>query len=71
MRIALALVAGFCVLMTIAVVVLACYRGWAESLLWQAGGFLLIAVVCSALSWYYDAILLKLTPEGYQLALCS
>jgi hypothetical protein len=70
-RIALALVAGFCVLMTIAVVVLAWYRGWAESVLWQAGGFFLVAVICCALSWYYDVILLMLTPEGYQLALWS
>jgi hypothetical protein len=70
-RIALALVAGFCILMTIAVLVLAWYRGWPESVLWEAGGFFLMAVICSALSWCYDVILLKLTPEGYQLVLWS
>jgi hypothetical protein len=64
-RIALALVAGFCVLMTIAVVVLVWYRGWAEPVLWQAGGFFAIAVICSALSWYYDIFLLKLMPRPY------
>jgi hypothetical protein len=36
-----------------------------------AGGFLLGVVVSSALTWYYDVLLLKLTPEGYQLTLWS
>lgn len=61
------MVGGFCLLLTITILILAWYRGWPDSFLWDAAGIFVTAVVCSGLSWYYDVILLKLTPDGYQL----
>ena len=71
LRIVMALVGGLCVLVAITLLILAWFRGWSGSFLWGAGEFFLGAVVSSALSWYYDVLLLKLTPEGYQLVLWS
>ena len=71
LRIVMAIVSGLCVLVTITLVILGWLHGWSGSFLWGAGGFLLGAVVCSALTWYYDVLVLKLTPEGYQLTLWS
>ena len=71
LRIVMAIVSGLCVLVAITLVILGWLHGWSGSFLWGAGGFLLGAVVSSALTWYYDVLLLKLTPEGYQLTLWS
>jgi hypothetical protein len=58
-------------MVAITLLTLAWFHGWSGSFLWGAGGFFLGAVTSSALSWYYDVPLLKLTPEGYQLVLWS
>ena len=71
LRIVMAIVSGLCVLMAITLVILGWLHGWSGSFLWGAGGFFLGAVVSSALTWYYDVLLLKLKPEGYQLTLWS
>jgi hypothetical protein len=71
LRIVMAIVSGLCVLVAITLMILGWLHGWSGSFLWGAGGFLLGAVVSSALTWYYDVLLLKLTPEGYQLTLWS
>jgi hypothetical protein len=71
LRIVMAIVSGLCILVAITLVILGWLHGWSGSFLWGAGGFLLGAVVSSALTWYYDVLLLKLTPEGYQLTLWS
>ena len=71
LRIVMAIVSGLCVLVATTLVILSWLHGWSGSFLWGAGGFLLGAVASSALTWYYDVLLLKLTPEGYQLTLWS
>jgi len=71
LRIVMAIVSGLCILVAITLVILGWLHGWSGSFLWGAGGFFLGAVVSSALTWYYDVLLLKLTPEGYQLTLWS
>ena len=71
LRIVMAIVSGLCVLVSITLVILGWLHGWSGSFLWGAGGFFVGAVVSSALTWYYDVLLLKLTPEGYQLTLWS
>ncbi len=71
LRIVMAIVSGLCVLVSITLVILGWLHGWSGSFLWGAGGFFFGAVVSSALTWYYDVLLLKLTPEGYQLTLWS
>jgi len=71
LRIVMAIVSGLCVLVSITLVILGWLRGRSGSFLWGAGGFFVGAVVSSALTWYYDVLLLKLTPEGYQLTLWS
>ena len=71
LRIVMAIVSGLCVLVALTLVILGWLHGWSGSFLWGAGGFFLGAVVSSALTWYYDVLLLKLTPEGYQLTLWS
>jgi hypothetical protein len=71
LRIVMAIVSGLSLLVAITLVILGCFHGWSGSFVWGAGGFFLGAVVCSALTWYYDVLLLKLTPEGYQLMLWS
>jgi hypothetical protein len=71
LRIVMAIVSGLCVLVAITLVILGWLHGWSVSFLWGAGGFFLGAMASSALTWYYDVLLLKLTPEGYQLTLWS
>ena len=71
LRIVMAIVSGLCILVSITLVILGWLHGWSGSFLWGAGGFFLGAVFSSALTWYYDVLLLKLTPEGYQLTLWS
>ena len=71
LRIVMAIVSGLCVLVAITLVTLGWLHGWSGSFLWGAGGFFLGALVSSALTWYYDVLLLKLTPAGYQLTLWS
>ncbi len=71
LRIVMAIVSGLCVLVAITLVILGWLHGWSGSFLWGAGGFFLSALVSSALTWYYDVLLLQLTPEGYQLTLWS
>lgn len=71
LRVVMAIASGLCILVSITLVILGWLHGWSGSFLWGAGGFLFGAVVSSALTWYYDVLLLKLTPEGYQLTLWS
>jgi len=67
----MAIVGGLCLLVAITLLILGWFHGWSGSFLGGAGEFFLGAVASSALSWYYDVLLLKLTPEGYQLVLWS
>jgi hypothetical protein len=69
LRVTMALLAGFCLLMTLTLLILSSYRGWPEPWLWDAGVAFLISFLCLAIGWCYDALLLKLTPEGYVLIL--
>ena len=71
LRIVMVIVSGLCFLVAITLVILGWLHGWSGSFLWGAGGFCLGAVVSSALTWCYDLLLLKLTPEAYQLTLWS
>jgi len=71
LRIVVAIVSGFCFLVAITLLILAWFHGWAGSFVLGAAGFFGGALICSALTWYYDVLLLKLTPEGYELTLWS
>jgi hypothetical protein len=71
LRLVMVFAVGLCLLMTMTLLVVGFYRGWAEPFLRDAGVAFLAAFVCSALTWYYDVLLMKLTPEGYQLVLWS
>jgi hypothetical protein len=70
-RIVLGLIAGFTLLGCIISLAGAGYRNWPTNLLWVSGGMFAAALVCSALLWYYDMVLLKLTPEGVDLILTN
>lgn len=63
----LRIVGGICVIVSLVLVGLSWHNGWRMSMLETAGGSFLVAVGLSALSWYYDMLLLKLAPQGVQL----
>lgn len=69
LRLMTAVLAGLCLLMTLTLLVLSSYRGWPEPWLWDAGVAFLISFLCSTITWCYDLLLLKLTPEGFLLIL--
>jgi hypothetical protein len=71
LRFAMALLGGLCLLLATTLLIVSGYRGWQGHSLCDAGMAFVVALLCSAVTWYYDVILLKLTPEGYQLALWS
>ena len=68
-RIVLGLIAGFTLFGCVISFAVAWYQHWPTILLWVSGGMFTAAVACSVFLWYYDVLLLKLTPEGYQLTL--
>jgi hypothetical protein len=41
----------------------------AQNFLWTSGGMLSASVVCSVFLWYYDMLILRLTPEGVDMVL--
>ena len=70
-RIALGLVAGFTIFGCIISFLAAWYQNWPANLLWVSGGMFAVATACSALLWYYDLLLLKLTPHGVDLVVIN
>ena len=68
-RILLGLIAGFTLLGCIISFGVAWYENWPAKFLWTSGGMLSASVVCSVFLWYYDMLLLRLTPGGVDMAL--
>jgi hypothetical protein len=68
-RVLLGLIAGFTLLGSVVSFVVAWYANWPAKFLWTSAGMLGGSVVCSAFLWYYDMLLLRLTPEGVDMFL--
>ena len=69
MRVLLGLIAGFTLLACVISFGVAWYENWPAKFLWTSGGMLSASVVCSVFLWYYDMLLLRLTPGGVDMAL--
>ena len=70
-RILLGLISGLSLLGCIISFGVARYESWPPNVLWVSGGLFTVAVVCSVVLWYYDMVLLRLTPEGVDLVLIN
>jgi hypothetical protein len=68
-RIIVGLVTGFSLFASVLLFVISWYHNWRTDFVWESGGFFVVAIVCSALLWYYDVLLMKLAPEDFQLVL--
>ena len=68
-RIIVGLATAFSLFASVLLFVISWYQNWRTDFLWESGGFFVIAMVCSALLWYYDVLLMQLVPEGFQLVL--
>jgi hypothetical protein len=68
-RIIVGLASAFSLFASVLLLVISWYQNWRPDFLWESGGFFVLAMVCSALLWYYDVLLMKLTPEGFQVVL--
>ena len=68
-RILLGLIAGFTLLGCVISFAAAWYQNWPARLLWTSGWMLSASVVCSVFLWYYDMLILRLTPEGVDMVL--
>jgi hypothetical protein len=67
-RIIVGLATDFSLFASVLLFVISWYQ-WRTDFLWESGGFFVVAMVGSALLWYYDVLLMKLAPEGFQLVL--
>ena len=68
-RILLGLIAGFTLLGCVISFVDAWCQNWPAEFLWTSGGMLSVSVVCSVFLWYYDMLILRLTPQGVDMVL--
>jgi hypothetical protein len=68
-RIIVGLATAFSLFASVLSFVISWYQNWRTDFMWESGGFFVVAMVCSALLWYYDVVLIKLTPEGFQVVL--
>ncbi|MGH9864906.1 MAG: hypothetical protein ACRD4H_05760 [Candidatus Acidiferrales bacterium] len=62
-RILFGLISGFSLLGCAISFAIAWSQNWRSDLLWATAGMFAAAVVCSALLWQYDMILLRRAPE--------
>jgi len=68
-RIIVGLVTAFSLFASVLLFVISWYQNWRTDFLWESGGFFVVAMVCSALLWYYDVLLMQLVPKGFQVVL--
>jgi hypothetical protein len=68
-RIIVGLASAFSLFASVLLFVVSWYQNWRTDFVWESGGFFVVAIVCSALLWYYDVLLMKLAPEDFQLVL--
>ena len=68
-RIIVGLASAFSLFASVLLLAISWYQNWRTDFLWESGGFFVVAIACSALLWYYDVVLINLTPEGFQVVL--
>jgi len=68
-RIIVGLATAFSLFACVLLFVISWYQNWRTDFLWESAGFFAVAIVCSALLWYYDVVLIKLTPKAFQVVL--
>jgi hypothetical protein len=68
-RILLGLIAGFTLLGCVISFAAAWYQNWPAKFLWTSGGMLAVSITCSMFLWYYDMLILRLTPQGVDMVL--
>jgi hypothetical protein len=66
-RILLGLIAGFTLLGCFISFGAAWFQNWPAKFLWTSGAMFSVSVVCSVFLWYYDMLILRLSPEGVSM----
>ncbi len=68
-RVLLGIIAGLTLMGCIISFAVAWYQNWPAKFLWTSAGLLGASVVCSVFLWYYDMLILRLTPAGVDMVL--